>query len=77
LLRVKRTSGMAAVALRSAARCERLRWDPIICVDELGHFDGIICVHKLVWALACRELDTGDTSGSYDSEIARAVAEQL
>jgi hypothetical protein len=55
LLRVKRSSSMAAVALRSAARPERLRWDPIVCVDELGHFEGLIYVHKLVRALANQE----------------------
>jgi hypothetical protein len=55
LLRVKRGSSLAAVALRSAARPERLRWDPIVCVDELGHFEGVIYVHKLVRALANQE----------------------
>jgi EAL domain-containing protein (putative c-di-GMP-specific phosphodiesterase class I) len=55
LLRVKRASSLSAVALRSAARPERLRWDPIVCVDELGHFEGLIYVHKLVRALASQE----------------------
>lgn len=54
-LRVKRGSSLAAVALRSAARPEKLRWDPIVCVDDLGHFDGLIHVHKLLWALATRD----------------------
>jgi EAL domain-containing protein (putative c-di-GMP-specific phosphodiesterase class I) len=55
LLRVKRGSSLSAVALRSAARPERLRWDPIVCVDEFGHFEGLIYVHKLVRALANQE----------------------
>jgi len=52
LLRVKRTTTLAAVALRGAARSERLRWDPIVCIDDLGRFDGVVHMHKLVWALA-------------------------
>jgi EAL domain-containing protein (putative c-di-GMP-specific phosphodiesterase class I) len=56
LLRVKRSSAISAVALRSAARPERMRWDPIVCVDDLGHFEGIIHVHRLVWELASRDV---------------------
>lgn len=59
-LRVKRGSSLAAVALRCSARLERLRWDPILCVDDLGNFEGLIQVHKLLWALATR--DSGDPS---------------
>jgi EAL domain-containing protein (putative c-di-GMP-specific phosphodiesterase class I) len=76
LLRVKRDSALAAVALRSAARSERLRWDPIVCIDELGHFQGVITVHKLIWALASRESGERE-AGWHDSEIRQAVAEQL
>lgn len=57
LLRVKRSTAMSAIALRSAARPEALRWDPVVCVDELGHFEGVIYMHKLVWALASRARD--------------------
>jgi EAL domain-containing protein (putative c-di-GMP-specific phosphodiesterase class I) len=56
LLRVKRSSSISAVALRSVARPERMRWDPIVCVDDLGHFEGIIHVHRLVWELASRDV---------------------
>ena len=52
LLRVKRESPIAAVALRCTLRPEHQRWDPVVCIDELGHFEGLIHVHTLVWALA-------------------------
>ncbi len=55
LLRVKRGSAMAAVALRSSTRSEKFRWDPVVCIDDLGHFEGLIHMHKLMWALASRE----------------------
>ena len=55
LLRVKRGNGMSAVALRSTARPERYRWDPLVCVDDSGSFEGVIQMHRLVWALASRE----------------------
>lgn len=61
LLRVKRSTSMSAIALRSAARSEALRWDPIVCVDELGHFEGVIHMHKLIWLLASRERDDQPT----------------
>jgi EAL domain-containing protein (putative c-di-GMP-specific phosphodiesterase class I) len=73
-LRVKRGSSLAAVALRSCARPESLRWDPIVCIDDLGHFEGLIHVHKLVWALASRE--TGRVSQharAYESDISSLV----
>jgi hypothetical protein len=52
LLRVKSQSGLAAVAQRAMTRPERLRWDPIVCIDERGHFRGIVRLHRLVSALA-------------------------
>jgi hypothetical protein len=55
VLRAKRSTSLSAMALRSVARVERFRWDPIVCVDDLGHFVGLLHIHKLVWMLAHRE----------------------
>lgn len=52
LLRVKPQSGLSAAAQRAMTRSDRLRWDPIVCVDENGHFRGIVRLHRLVSALA-------------------------
>jgi EAL domain-containing protein (putative c-di-GMP-specific phosphodiesterase class I) len=52
LLRVKPESSLSAVAQRAMTRPERLRWDPIVCVDERGHLRGIVRLHRLVSALA-------------------------
>jgi EAL domain-containing protein (putative c-di-GMP-specific phosphodiesterase class I) len=52
LLRVKAQSPLSAAAQRAMTRTERLRWDPLICVDESGHFRGIVRLHRLVSALA-------------------------
>jgi EAL domain-containing protein (putative c-di-GMP-specific phosphodiesterase class I) len=55
VLRAKRNTSLSALALRSVARSERFRWDPIVCIDDLGHFEGLIHIHKLVWMLASRD----------------------
>jgi EAL domain-containing protein (putative c-di-GMP-specific phosphodiesterase class I) len=52
LLRVKPQSPLSAAAQRAMTRSERLRWDPIVCIDESGHFRGIVRMHRLVSALA-------------------------
>ncbi|HET6337370.1 MAG TPA: EAL domain-containing protein [Polyangiales bacterium] len=76
-LRVKRGSPLASVALRSAARLERLRWDPIVCIDDLGHFEGLIHVHKLVWALASRDSSKPQhAERSYESDVSELVAKR-
>lgn len=52
LLRVQSTTPLAAIAERAMTRPERLRWDPIVCIDELGHLVGIVRLHRLVSTLA-------------------------
>ena len=52
LLRVKPQSPLSVVAQRAVTRADRLRWDPIVCIDESGHFRGIVRMHRLVSALA-------------------------
>ncbi|HYQ16208.1 MAG TPA: EAL domain-containing protein, partial [Polyangiaceae bacterium] len=52
LLRVKPSTLLAQIAERAVTRPERLRWDPIVCIDEAGHFVGIVRLHRLVSALA-------------------------
>jgi hypothetical protein len=41
---------MADVALRAATRAERLRWDPLICVEDRGNFEGIVPLQRIVCA---------------------------
>lgn len=52
LLRVKRESPLAAIAQRAVTRDEACRWDPLVCIDDVGHFVGIIRMPRLVAALA-------------------------
>jgi EAL domain-containing protein (putative c-di-GMP-specific phosphodiesterase class I) len=56
LLRVKPDSSLPAVAQRAAMRSERVRWDPIVCVDERGNLRGIVRMSRLVCALADGEM---------------------
>lgn len=51
LLRVKPESTLGAVAQRAATRPERLRWDPLVGIDDLGHFRGVVRLARLVCAL--------------------------
>lgn len=51
LLRVKADSALAAVARRATTRVERLRWDPIVCIDDLGNLRGVLRMTRLVMAL--------------------------
>ncbi len=65
LLRVKPTTPLALVAERAVTRPERLRWDPIVCIDEAGNSLGIVRLHRLVAALA---------KSSSDESVPLAVA---
>jgi EAL domain-containing protein (putative c-di-GMP-specific phosphodiesterase class I) len=54
-LLVARTSErMAAVAARAAARDHETRFDPVICCDDRGRYQGIVTVDRLLDALAAR-----------------------
>ena len=52
LLRVKSMSTLASVARRAATRPDPVRWDPVVCIDDRGHFRGIVRMHRLVGELA-------------------------
>lgn len=52
LLRAKTGTPVAEVALRVTTRRERLRWDPIVCIDDQGNLDGIVTVPRILSALA-------------------------
>jgi EAL domain-containing protein (putative c-di-GMP-specific phosphodiesterase class I) len=52
LLRVKRESAIADVAQRAVTRDSSSCWDPLVCVDDLGSFVGVIRMPILVSALA-------------------------
>jgi hypothetical protein len=52
LLRARSSTPAAEVALRVTTRSERLRWDPIVCIDEQGNLEGIVPVHRILSALA-------------------------
>ncbi len=55
LMRVKRGETLEDVALRASTRPANLRWDPLVCVNERGHFQGIIPLHRLLAGLARRD----------------------
>lgn len=52
LMKIKRDTELAAAARRALARPEVYRWDPLICVDDAGKFEGIVTVERMVEALA-------------------------
>lgn len=52
LLRVKRESPLPALGQRAITRDEAYCWDPLVCVDDLGQYVGIIRMPRLVSALA-------------------------
>jgi len=56
LLRAKRDGLAAEVAIRTTTRDDRLRWDPVVCIDDRGHLEGLVYVHRLLEALAHRAL---------------------
>jgi EAL domain-containing protein (putative c-di-GMP-specific phosphodiesterase class I) len=52
LMRVKAEWLLPEVARRAMVRPERLRWDPVLCVDETGHLIGLLRINRLVASLA-------------------------
>ena len=61
LLRVNVDTAIAEAAVRAMSRPERLRWDPIVCIDELGGFHGIVPMQRVLPALAHTVLVTDTT----------------
>lgn len=51
LTRCRRDTRVTDAIRRILARPERLRWDPLVCIDDLGHFVGVIAAERLVEAL--------------------------
>lgn len=47
-MRVSTDTTVAELAMRVSARPERLRWDPVVCIDELGRFEGIVPVQRIL-----------------------------
>lgn len=52
LMRIKRDELLVDVVRRAIARPERLRWDPMLCVDDRGNLEGVVAFERLVEALA-------------------------
>jgi len=52
LLRIRRDSSVGEVVQRAMTRAERVRWDPLLCVDDLGNFEGIVALERVITSLA-------------------------
>jgi hypothetical protein len=51
-LRVPALAGVREVARRAAARPEHCRFDPVVCVDDVGVAVGVVRVERLLIRLA-------------------------
>jgi EAL domain-containing protein (putative c-di-GMP-specific phosphodiesterase class I) len=49
---IRRDTSLGDAAWRAAARAERVRWEPLVCVDDRGAFLGVVAMERLVCALA-------------------------
>lgn len=56
MLRVKPDTAVVAVATRATTRDERYRWDPLVCIDERGEFQGVVSFERIVGTLATEAL---------------------
>lgn len=52
VMQVKRETSLIEAAARAATRSERLRWDPLVCIDGRGRVLGVVPMQRLVLALA-------------------------
>lgn len=52
IMRIKGESTLPEVARRAMVRTERLRWDPLLCTDDVGHLIGVLRMSRLVASLA-------------------------
>ena len=52
LLRVNIATAIADAAVRAMSRPDRFRWDPLVCIDELGRFHGIVPMQRILSSLA-------------------------
>jgi EAL domain-containing protein (putative c-di-GMP-specific phosphodiesterase class I) len=68
LMRIKREMSVVEVTRRMIAREPERRWDPLVFVDDLGRFLGIVTCERLVCALA----DAQATSAARSQPTERA-----
>ena len=52
LMRVKASSPISVVCTRALTRTDRLRWDPLVCIDDEGKLEGVIPMQRLVAMLS-------------------------
>ncbi|MEO8799302.1 MAG: EAL domain-containing protein, partial [Polyangiaceae bacterium] len=52
LMRIKASAPISVVVNRALTRPERLRWDPLVCVDDDGKLEGVIPMQRLVAMLS-------------------------
>jgi hypothetical protein len=52
VLRVQAVEPVAAVARRAMGRPRASRFDPVLCIDGLGRYRGVVRVERLLEALA-------------------------
>ncbi len=52
LMRVKASAPVSVVVNRALTRPERLRWDPLVCIDDDGKLEGVIPMQRLVSMLS-------------------------
>lgn len=55
VMTVHQDTPLSAAALRAATRPEPVRWDPLVGVDDLGCYLGVVSMQRLVCALAASE----------------------
>lgn len=59
LMRVTAEASIASTATRALTRPERVRWDPLVCIDDEGRLEGIVLMQRLVAALASHVASQG------------------
>ena len=69
---MKRDASLREIALRAATRPERLRWDPLVCIDERGNLEGIVPMQRIVTGLASDRVES-DQGSSPPSELLEPV----
>lgn len=62
-LRVSLSTPITELAQRVAARPETCRFDPVVCVDDLGHAIGIVRIENILLRLA--DLKAGTTGADF------------
>lgn len=68
IMRVKASTSIADAALRASTRCDRLRWDPLVCIDDRGNFEGVVPMQRLVALLVSAHPKSEPPARSEDSD---------